>query len=308
MQYYFTLQYKMLNRHFKAFGLLPFFGYLWSSLLFIIGSIYLFYKTEYAAIIYVFFALVPLTLLSETKRNDFLKSCFIIKEYWQIRIAENLSTATPFVPLLVYKGEWLVLLALLLLAGLMARFPVNHQWHYTIPTPFYQKPFEFTVGFRKTFGLIFFAYFLTVMGITADNFNLGIFSLLLIFLTSFSFYGEPESSFYVWIYAHKAKRFLWEKISIGIQYAMVLALPIVLSLGYFFPSQLQFLLIALGVGFLYLLTIILAKYAAFPRAMNLPETLLVIVGVFFPPFLLFVLPFFYQRSTKKLNDILGSQL
>jgi len=294
----------MLNRHFSAFGLLPFFGYLWSILIFLGGSIYLFYKTEYAAFIYVGFALFLLIPLSEIKLNDFLKSCFFDKEYWQIRIAENLLVVFPFVLFLGYKREGLLLLILILLSGSMARLPVNHQLNYTIPTPFYKKPFEFTVGFRKTFGLLLFAYFLTIMSISADNFNLCVFSLLLIFLTSFSFYTEPESPFYVWIYADKAQSILWEKIKTGIQYSTLLALPILLSLGYFFPIHFQFLLIALGIGYLYLVTIILAKYAAFPRAINLPETLLIVVSVFFPPFLLFVLPFFYRRSISQLNKIL----
>lgn len=91
MQYYFTLQYKTLNRHLKAFGLMPIIGYLLAILIFILGSFYLFSKTTYAAYIYAFFALSPLSLLSETKRNDFLKSCFLAKTYQQIRIAKLIS-------------------------------------------------------------------------------------------------------------------------------------------------------------------------------------------------------------------------
>ena len=52
MKYYFTLQYKMLNRHLKAFGLPPIIGYILAIIFFIGGSVYLFYKTEYAAYIY----------------------------------------------------------------------------------------------------------------------------------------------------------------------------------------------------------------------------------------------------------------
>jgi len=92
--------------------------------------------------------------------------------------------------------------------------------------------------------MIGFAYFLTIMGISVGNFNLGVFSLLVIFLTSFSFYTQPDSQFYVWI-------------------------------------------------------------AAFPSAMNLPESILIVASVFFPPFLLFVLPFFYRRSIKNLNTVLS---
>jgi len=294
----------MLNRHLKAFGLIPVLGYLLAILVFIIGSFYIFSKTEYAAYIYAFFAISPLTLLSETKRNDFLKTCFVDKDYWNIRIVENLIIVVPFLLFLVFKNEWIIGGGLALVAGLMARFHFNNQLNYTIPTPFYKYPFEFTIGFRTTFGMVFFAYFLTVMGISVGNFNLGIFSLLLIFLTSFSFYAEPDSQFYVWIYSNKSLSFLLDKIKIGLAYLTVLALPILVSLGCFFSDKIHFLLIGLSLGYIYLLTIILAKYAAFPRGMNLPETLFIIGGVFFPPFLLFVIPSFYRRSIKNLNTVL----
>lgn len=294
----------MLNRHLKAFGVIPILGYFLAVFIFILGSLYLFSKTEYAAYIYVFFAISPLTLLSETKRNDFLKSCFADKDYWRIRIVENLVIVTPFLLFLVFKNEWLITFGLALIAGLTARFHFNNQLNYTIPTPFYKYPFEFTVGFRTAFGMIFFAYFLAVMGISVGNFNLGVFSLLVIFLTSFSFYAEPESQFYVWIFSNKALSFLLEKIRVGLTYSTVLIAPILVSLGYFFPDKINFLLITLGLGYIYLLVIILAKYAAFPRAMNLPETLFIIGSVFFPPFLLFVIPFFYRRSIKNLNTVL----
>jgi len=306
MKYYFTLQYKMLNRQLRAFGLYPILGYLLAGLLFVGGSFYLFSKTEYAPYFYALFALSPLTLLSETKRTDFLQSCFNLKDYLKVRITENLIITLPFILFLAFKNEWMVLLGLTSMATLMAKFHFNNQLNYTLPTPFYKRPFEFIVGFRTTIGVIVFAYFLTVMGISVGNFNLGIFSLLVIFLTSFSFYTQPDSQFLVWIYAITSRSFLIDKIKTGILYVTVLALPILLGLGYFFPEKWTILLIFWGLGYIYLLTIILAKYAAFPRAMNLPESIFIVVSVFFPPFLLFVIPFFYRRSIKNLNAVLAS--
>ncbi|MBK7030860.1 MAG: hypothetical protein IPH45_17355 [Bacteroidales bacterium] len=54
----------------------------------------------------------------------------------------------------------------------------NSRWNFTIPTPFSKHPFEFAVGFRKTFLAWLFAYFLTIMAISVGNFNLGVFSWL----------------------------------------------------------------------------------------------------------------------------------
>lgn len=306
MKYYFTLQFKMLNRHLRAFGLYPILGYLLAMLLFVGGSFYIFSKTEYATYIYAFFALSPLTLLSETKRTDFLKSCFSLKDYFKIRVTENLVLTLPFLIFLAFKNEWIILFGLALTAALMARFHFNNQLNYTLPTPFYKRPFEFIVGFRTTIGVIGFAYFLTIMGISVGNFNLGIFSLLVIFLASFSFYAQPDSQFLVWIFSNTSRSFLVDKVITGIVYVTVLALPILIGMVYFFPKKWDILLIFWGLGYLYLLTIILGKYAAFPRAMNLPESIFIVASIFFPPFLLFVIPFFYRRSIKNLNTVLES--
>ena len=131
MKHYFTLQYKMLNRHLWAFGLPPIIGYLLAIILFVGGSWYIFSKTEYAAYIYAFFALSPLTYLSETKRIDFLKSCFSAQDYSKIRIAENLVLVFPFLIFLGFKNEWLVLLGLTLVAIIFARIHFKNQLNYT---------------------------------------------------------------------------------------------------------------------------------------------------------------------------------
>lgn len=294
----------MLNRHLKAFGLPPILGYILAILLFIGSSIYLFYKTEYAAFIYIFLAVSTLSLLSEIKRNDFLKTCLTDKNYIHIRLIENSLVTLPFLLFLSYQKEGLFILVLLVIATFMARFQFNNQLNYTLPTPFYKYPFEFTVGFRTAATMIGFAYFLTLMGISVGNFNLGIFGLIVVFLTSFSFYAQPDSQYYVWIFATTPKGFLFDKIKIGLSYLLILVSPILIGLCYYFPEKIFIILIFQGLGMLYLIAVILAKYAAFPRAMNLPETLFLIGGVFFPPFLLFVLPYFYKQSLKKLKPVL----
>ena len=294
----------MLNRYLKEFGLPPIIGYLLAMLIFVGASFYLFSKTKYAAYIYAFFGVSPLSLLSETKRNDFLKSCFIAKDYWLIRLLENILVVLPFILFLGYQLEWLMVVAVLLIAALMARFQLNNQLNYTIPTPFYKYPFEFIVGFRTAFFMIIFAYFLTFMGITVDNFNLGAFAILLIFFISFSFYAQPDSLYYVWIFSDNSKEFLFSKIKIAFVYSGLLTLPILIGLGIYFPDKMKFIILIPMIGYVYLLTIILAKYAAFPRAMNLLETILIGASVLFPPFLLFVIPYFYRKSKRQLNRVL----
>ena len=80
-----------------------------------------------------------------------------------------------------------------------------------MPTPFSKNPFEFTTGFRRTLLIFPLAYALTVIAINVDNLNLGIFSILLIFLIVLSFYSKPEEEYYVWVHADTPKSFFEEE-------------------------------------------------------------------------------------------------
>ncbi|HQW55504.1 MAG TPA: hypothetical protein PK076_05230, partial [Saprospiraceae bacterium] len=72
----FILQFKMTIRKLTAFGLNPILGFLIIGALFIQGSIYLFYRTQYAQYGYILLALSLVVQQSERKRNDFLKLIF----------------------------------------------------------------------------------------------------------------------------------------------------------------------------------------------------------------------------------------
>ncbi len=295
----------MTNRKLTDFGLNPIIGFCLLFTGFVGLSIYLFSKTEFAEYVFILIVLNFVSKLSETKRNDFLKYCFSDTEYRKLRLIENFIIILPFITFLVFKQLFLSVFILTILASLMALLNFKSTFNYTIPTLFYKRPFEFTVGFRSTFYLFFFAYFLTFMAIYVGNFNLGIFALLLVFLVSFSFYSKPEDEYYIWSFITTSKGFLFEKIKIGLVYTTVLSIPILIVLGIFFLSEINTLLIFQLLGYVYLVTIILAKYSAYPYAMNLPQGILIGISLLFPPILIAIIPFFYLQSTKRLNDILG---
>jgi len=60
---------------------------------------------------------------------------------------------------------------LLLASGLLALVHVGRTGHFTIPTPFSRRPFEFPSGFRKTYVLPMLAYLLTGIGIASHIFS-----------------------------------------------------------------------------------------------------------------------------------------
>jgi hypothetical protein len=71
----------------------------------------------------------------------------------------------------------------------------------------------------------------------------------------------------------------------------------------FFEHTGTLLLVAL-LGHLYLITVILAKYAAYPHEIDLAQGVVMALCFFFPPLLIAVIPYFANRSTKSLNVLL----
>jgi hypothetical protein len=145
---------------------------------------------------------------------------------------------------------------------------------------------------------------LTVIAINVDNLNLGIFSMILIFLTSMSFYSKSEHEYYVWIYADVPKSFLKKKLWIATKSASLLVAPVLIILLIYYPMDFKVIGIFFLLGLMFLWTIILGKYATFPRDMNMPEGLIMALSIYFPPLLLIVIPFFYNKSINKLNVLL----
>ena len=267
-------------------------------------SIFLFYKTAFAPYIYVLVSTCFISKLSEIKRNDFLQICFGNEQYRKIRIWENLIIALPFIPFLIYKQQFYPVILLIVLSVGMALFNFKTTYRMIIPTPFYKKPFEFTVGFRNTFFLFFIAYGLTLLAITVDNFNLGVFSLMLIFLTVLSYYLKPENEYFVWSYSLTSVKFLIEKIKTAFLFSLCLCLPTLCALSIFYVEHLGVLLLFTLLGYLYLTTMILAKYAAYPNEIDLVQAILLSLTIVLPPMLIAIIPFFAVQSVNKLKGFL----
>lgn len=304
MKYYFSLQYKILNRKWSEFGVHPILGYFLSVILFLGLSFLLFSKTIYAPYIYVFFGLSFVIKLGEITRNDFLKSCFPKKEYIQLRAIENIIIATPFIVFLLFQLHWVFALALSFIVVAVSVFNFNQQLNYVIPTPFFHYPFEFIIGLRKTILMFFLVSFLTYMSIQVGNFNLGLFALALVLLTGMTYYSEPEQRYFVWIYSTTPKAFLLKKMQVAILHTTILCLPFSLLLSIFFPANILMILILQCLGYLGLITVLLAKYSAYPSKMGVPQAIMLAISVWFPPALLGVIPYLYKKSIEKISATL----
>ena len=305
MKEYFQLQFKMLNRSIIDFGLPLLVGYALLTFIFILLSNYLFEKTEFANYIFGLLSFFSITKLNAPKRNDFLKSIFNKQKYRHLRIAENIVYCIPFTLFLLYKKQFVFSVILNVLIIIVTLFNFSTNINVTIPTPFSKKPFEFTTGFRKTFYLFPVAYFLTFISISVNNFNFGIFSMLLIGIICFSYYSKTEDEYFVWNFNLSSKEFLLEKIKTCLIYFTLLSLPIIIALSISFYKDIAVLIIFFVLCYAYLSTIILAKYSSLPKEMNISQGILIAISFAFPPLLIIIIPRFFSQSVKKLNTILN---
>lgn len=304
MKYYLKLQLKQISRQFIETGFNPLFGFLLLLVGFSAFSWFLFQKTEYASYIYVVLAVMVTGNLSERKRTEFLKLNFQHSNWRKIRLLENLIVLFPFVLFLCLKQQFIAVLMLIAIGSFLSVLSVRTRFQVVVPTPFSKRPFEFTVGFRKTFYLYGAAYLLTVIALNVNNFNLGIFSLLVIFAVAMSYYTTPEDEWFVWSHSMHPKQFLFHKIKIALIYSSFLASPVFVAMSIYYPSEIHIIGLFLLAGYSFLISMIVAKYAAYPSEINLVEGILITFGIAFPLLLLIIVPYFFNKSVKSLNPLL----
>jgi len=307
MKDYFNLQLVMTKRKVKEAGFNPVLGYLLGLIVFVLLSEYIFHKTEFAKYLVILVCFSFQFKLSENRRTDFLLSTFGDKSKNKIRVLENLIICIPFFSTLIHKNLFLEAIILFTCSITIALFSFRTSLNFTIPTPFSKNPFEFSTGFRNTFFIFPLAYALTTIAINVDNFNLGIFSMLLISITTLSYYSKPEEEYYVWIHADTIKSFLKKKIIIATKNYTLLTIPILIGLLIFYPTKLDLILLFLFIGILFLWTILLAKYSTFPDEIHLSIGLIITFTILFPPLVLVVIPYLYTKSINNLKLIFNDK-
>jgi len=305
MKFYFTLQYQRFSRIVQDAGMNPYIGFLISIAVFVVFTYSTFLKIPYPQYVYSVIALGVINILGKSKRNEFLKNAYSVTNYKKIRGLENLFLILPFVISLMLYQHYLIGLGVLLIALLLSFYNKINSFQFVIPTPFYKHPFEFVIGFRKTFFMFFIAYTLSIISISVGNFNLGIFALLVVFFTSLNYYTKPEPFHYVWVHKANAVAFLKTKIKLAILQSLLLSAPIVVLLIVFNLDKTHFVLLFELVGILYVLTALLGKYAYYPSEVNLVQGFTIMFSILFPPLLLIIIPVFYNQAKQRLTPILS---
>ena len=175
---------------------------------------------------------------------------------------------------------------------------------FQIPSPFSQKPYEFTIGFRRNYLFILAIYCLAFISIYYHNFYLAILSLLSIFCLCMTFYSEQDPIYYVWIHAQSSKVFLKNKIKTALLYSFSLSLFVLLPLICFYSFRIVILLLTMIIGLLYVALRILAVYVNFPVKKTISQNCQFYFGILIPPLLLFVIPNMYYQAIRRLKECL----
>ena len=301
---YFTLLYKLTNRRFKDNGIQPIFAYIVLTCLFFGFSIYLFYRTDYAVIIYSATALFLVLKLSEHRRTEFLKLTYSPKIFRRIRSIENVIFSLPFLLVLVMQFQFIATVLLFVTALLLSFIELKPKNQFTLPTPFHKHPFEFIIGFRKTYALILLSYILGGIAVYVENVNLGIFSVVSLFLIAMGYYSKLENAFYIWSFHRTSSHFLFEKIKTGLGCITVLLLPGLLIQLIGFPQHFILLALALLTGYAFLIAMITAKYASYPEEIGIFHAFMFAFSVTFPPILLVIIPILFIQAKQKLTPLM----
>ena len=303
MKEYFSIQLKRSTRFFSDNGLNPILGYIFTILLFILISLVVI-SLNYGVYFYLVIALFFTTKLSDINRNEFLKNCFLKSTYIKIRILENIFLILPFCFVLIYKGYYLITSILIITSIVMSNVNINKINGLVLPTPFYKEPFEFAVGFRKTFIFFLFPYFLAFKAYEIDNFNLIYASYISILIIVITYYNDIEDVFFVWIFNMSAKEFLLMKLLTASKYTIMLCIPILLFSVFGFPNKILIQCCMVLVLIFAVIFTILLKYSTYPNKIEPSIAKILILGIFFPPFLLISLPILYHNSVNKLKSYL----
>ncbi|MCC7244692.1 MAG: hypothetical protein IT269_03355 [Saprospiraceae bacterium] len=308
IQTYFDLQRRMFERWLTDdLGIGRVWGYLGMAGVFAALSGLLFYKVPaaYAGWVYAVLALSFVLKLSERERSDFLKNTFTESAFRRIRLTENALAGLPFALVLVLTGHWLPVLAFMLTVVVLALVRMNQGGQWVVPTPYFHWPFEFIVGFRRSVMIMALAGFLVYKTFETGNAGLGYFAQILLFFTFFTYYLKPESRFFVWLYSQKTDAFLRHKIWLSVLCASVLTMPLALVLGMWATENWWIPLAIQVMGYLFLSAIVLAKYAAFPGEITLPQVILLALCFTFPPLILLVIWMFWKQARRQIKPLAG---
>ena len=298
IRYHFTLQLKRLSRLFRETGLLPILGFLGAPLLLIVVAEIIYMKEDYGPYAV---ALLGLLFSVDIARSElqFKRSVYGKTISTYISILESLILSLPFLLILIWHKHFL-LSSLLLGLSTLAPLSITSISGTPIKTPFYKIPFEFARGFRIYWPLYILLSFILFQAIRVSNFNLGLFTLGACSLSSLFFYSYQEPIQYILNDSRKVNSFLASKLTHALIGNFILSIAFAGILTFFFIEKWHFIIGVFIIGQILLSTMVLAKYSAYPRALQLPQVILIGLAFWLPPAIIVVVPLLLRSAKRSL--------
>lgn len=301
MKYYFQLQFLRLHRLLKESGFHPTIAYILLTVFFVVISHLTINSIEKGHWVYI---LLTVYLFSKLHNPTLANLIFSRNSLRKMRVCEAFTFSAPFSTMLLVNRFFLEGLLLLVAVSVSSLFRINTNLSIKVPTPFYTRPFEFIIGFRRTWALLFAILCLCTIALTVKNYNLAIFSVALVYLNFSAFYSKSEHELFVWIYSMNPQQFLLKKIKIALLFSIFSTLPIIIATYVVFPTNWMFTTLLLPLGSVLPVLGILNKYSYFPSHSELIHSILIGFSLLFPPFLLFMIPYLVSKATNNLRHYL----
>ncbi|MGB3802351.1 MAG: hypothetical protein WA952_21195 [Lewinella sp.] len=304
MRYYFQLQLLRTRRRLADFGLpLPLTITLGLAT-WVAGTVYLYDRFAAAPWILIGLTMGALWPLSAGKRYDGIRQHFSLRDARLIRLTEHLFAGAPTLLLLLYFKSWLAAIAWLPVLFVLARIRRGGIGPFVLPTPFRRRPYECTAGFRRYGWLLALVYFVAWQGVAAGNVNLVRFTGVACGLLVMSFYATTPPPELVHQYRASAPRYLADKLRTATLAYGLFALPVWIALLFRWPGGWALHLLTALLGGLYVVAMIVVRYASYPHEPAFPRSVAHVAGMLVPPLLLVLLVGWYREACRRLSLLL----
>jgi hypothetical protein len=298
------LDWKLFNRKLVKTGFnLTIFWLIVPIFLFLISKHLIERGTNSAWILIFLFAAI-FQVSNAKLHRDFLITNIGLQKIRAIRILRNLLLAIPLLMMLIISGKYQQSLALTIIAISAAFLKVPQTNARRIPTPYRKYPFEFITGFRRFFWIWLILPPSIWLGSAYNNYSIALFALSIVMLVQIQFYNVQEPLWYVWNESKTPSEFLFHKFKIGTICSTIANTIPAFFVGAILPESIWMVASMVMLALVMTIFTILSKYAWIPNQISTLQGILFASNLFFPPLLLFTIPYLYKKAENNLKNYL----
>ena len=304
IRFYLFLEWKLTNRKLKKVGFNLTLFWLVVPALFSLIALNLVQKDTTSA----WFLLGGFSLLFQVPRSkmhhDFLDANIGKAQITLIRITRNLLLSIPLFVLFVVFHKWQQIIALLVISILFSWLKAPQINYFAIPTPYRKYPFEFITGFRRFFWIWLILPPSIWLGCAYNNYSIALFALSIVMIVQIQFYNVQEPVWYVWNESKTPSEFLFHKFKIGTICSTIANTIPAFFVGAILPDSIWMVAAMVMLALVMTIFTILSKYAWIPNQISTLQGILFASNLFFPPLLLFTIPYLYKKAENNLKNYL----